>query len=77
MAKFERNPSGSFPEKTKNKLPDFPLLIYRYADKLGVVFLCIYLQIYFNIKFFILKSWEIRYLLNSSVNKCIKNICLL
>ena len=29
MAKFERNPSGSFPEKTKNKLPDFPLLIYR------------------------------------------------
>ena len=32
MAKFERNPSGSFPEKTKNKLPDFPLLIYRYFD---------------------------------------------
>ena len=29
MAKFERNPSRSFPEKTKNKLPDFPLLIYR------------------------------------------------
>ena len=30
MPKFERNPSRSFPEKPKNKLPDFPLLIYRY-----------------------------------------------
>ena len=36
MAKFERNPSGSFPEKTKNKLPDFPLLIYRQIDSLWV-----------------------------------------
>ena len=34
MAKFERNPSGSFPEKTKNKLPDFPLLIYRYFTEI-------------------------------------------
>ena len=40
MAKFERNPSGSFPEKTKNKLPDFPLLIYRYVDILVFNYYC-------------------------------------
>ena len=65
MAKFERNPSGSFPEKTKNKLPDFPLLILMrwYGYVLGMKFS--------NCKF-ILTSGA-KSLRNRSVDKCKKS----